>query len=160
MADIGRCDDRASYVSLCVIMAGIVLVIIGCLYPLESSYQIDPSLTAAENESLQEDYTWRRNTLFLVSALGMACLVTGGLITSVLVVRVMCLYKEPGQQGQPAKLSPDWPFTKSQEERAMSPNVSSTGSLSDNKDSLLDADHLQANSANYGSTSTSNGPNH
>ncbi|KAK3785287.1 hypothetical protein RRG08_025535 [Elysia crispata] len=103
----GRCDDRASHVSLCVIVAGIVLVIIGCLWPLEPAYVIDPSLTAAENEALQEDYTWRRNTLFLVSALGMACLVTGGFITSILVVRVMC---HENREEDPAKLSPDWPF--------------------------------------------------
>ncbi|KAK3748457.1 hypothetical protein RRG08_025542 [Elysia crispata] len=146
----GRCDDRASHVSLCVIVAGIVLVIIGCLWPLEPAYVIDPSLTAAENEALQEDYTWRRNTLFLVSALGMACLVTGGFITSILVVRVMC---HENREEDPAKLSPDWPFPPQHD---MPPTESPYSSQKPAADEagLLDADFLQAKTSSYGSTDT------
>ena len=151
----GSCDDRASHVSLCVIVAGIVLVIIGCLWPLEPNYVIDPELTAAENETLQEDYTWRRNTLFLLAAVGMACLVTGGIITSVLVIRVMCLEESDEETGRQT----EWPFPLPQQDSDKSGHgLTSTGSPHPSQstavdhDRLLEADFLQGKTTHYGST--------
>ncbi|GFN98540.1 hypothetical protein PoB_002504600 [Plakobranchus ocellatus] len=147
-----QCEEHTSGIAICLIICGVVLVIFGCLWPLEPHYVMNPNLSAAENEILQEDYVSRQNALFLISALGMACLVTGGIITSILVLRIMYL-----QHRQTTKKSDDssrnTPTDSGPSVLSSAHESGSTGqSTAVDQTRLVQEDFLQANSAGYGST--------
>lgn len=84
-------EQRLSNISLIFIGIGALLTFPSLMWPIDFYYNIDPHLSAKENEEREEAHSRTLYTLSTVAFVGMAFIGCGAIITSVLLTKIIVL---------------------------------------------------------------------